>query len=180
VASWASLFQNEVEGAGTCATEIGQYSCMKLLKEMEAIESDADDEIQHVSLEDMEMMELPKDMRSIFSKVSENKNLSANLYVIPDRMALDQVQEMGESTEVVGKGQGRKPRDKWGPMLVEPRPTRVPRDGRTMLEKAQDRKNRVNLENSKGINKDPNPFSMLTASEIIEVAECVDICLGKN
>jgi hypothetical protein len=168
VAYWASLFQNDEEHSKTCASELGQYSCVKLLREMEAIESDADDEIQYMSLEDTEMVDLPKDLCSDLLENGENKNLPADLYVIPDRMDLDHEKQEGIS------------KNKWGIVLVEPRPSRVPRDGRTIMEKAQDRKKKTNLENTKGIDKSLNPFSILTTVEILEIAECVDISLGKD
>jgi hypothetical protein len=46
------------------------------------------------------------------------------------------------------------------------------------MEKAQDRKKRSNLEDPKGINKNLNPFFVLTTSEILDVAACTDIRLG--
>jgi hypothetical protein len=114
---------------------------VRLFREMEAIESDADDdEIQHMSHEDVGMMELPKELCPILSDSLENKSMPADLYVIPNRMVLDQNQEMEKGFEVISKGQEGKPRDKWGPVLMEPRPTIVPRDEIPIMEKARDRK----------------------------------------
>jgi hypothetical protein len=65
-------------------------------------------------------------------------------------------------------------------VLVEPRPARVPRDGRTMMEKAQERKIKVILEGNKGIVKNTNPFSALSTSEVLEAAECTGVRLGND
>jgi hypothetical protein len=45
VATWASLFQTEEENLSLRSSEIGQYSCTKLLREMENLESETEDEI---------------------------------------------------------------------------------------------------------------------------------------
>jgi hypothetical protein len=44
-ATWTSLFQTEEEIFGLENLEMGHYSCTRLLKEMEALESDADEEV---------------------------------------------------------------------------------------------------------------------------------------
>jgi hypothetical protein len=62
---------------------------------------------------------------------------------------------------------------KWGPILVEKRPSRIPKDGRTVMEKAQARKKLANLEGNKGISKTSNPFSALSSEEIISIAKDV-------
>jgi hypothetical protein len=59
---------------------------------------------------------------------------------------------------------------------VEPRPTRGNKDGRTMLEKVQDRKKKANLEEPKGISC--NPFSILSTSIISDIAQDTGIVLG--
>jgi hypothetical protein len=154
---------------------------VRLLREMEAIEFDTDDdEIQHIPLEDVEMLELPKELCPDLSENAENKSLPADLYVIQDKMVLDQNQAMDKMSDIICEGQEGRPKNKWGPVLVEPRPTKVPRDGRTIMEKAQDRKKKANLESTKGINKTLNPFFVLTTSEILEAAECVDVRLGND
>jgi hypothetical protein len=59
---------------------------------MEAIEAEVDeDEVQHMSLEDVEMMELPRDLCQELSENAENRGLPTDLYVIPDRMASSRV-----------------------------------------------------------------------------------------
>jgi hypothetical protein len=149
--------------------------------------------------EEMEMMNLLEDICSTLARGSENKNLPQDMYIIPDKMDSTQVEAMevdaahqslsvrgdGEQkevktggTEMVGKDRVKKNKEKWGSVLVENHPARVPRDGKTVLEKAQERKKRTNLEGSKGMNKNSNPFSVLAINEITNIAECVGVSLG--
>jgi hypothetical protein len=68
----------------------------------------------------------------------------------------------------------------WGPTLVEKRPSRKPKDGRTILEKAQERKKVCNLELPKGIKAQTNPFSILSSDVISVIANVVGVRLGCN
>jgi hypothetical protein len=61
----------------------------------------------------------------------------------------------------------RKHQGKWGPTLVDKRPNKFQRDGKTMLEKAQERKKINNLEKNKGIPKPLNPFSVMAVEEVV-------------
>jgi hypothetical protein len=70
-------------------------------------------------------------------------------------------------------------RGKWGPTLVEKRPSRFQKDGRTILEKAQERKMINNLKVNKGKTKPCNKFSVL-CSEIYQVAEVLGVKLVDN
>jgi hypothetical protein len=69
---------------------------------------------------------------------------------------------------------------KWGPVLIEKRPSRAPRDGRTIIEKAQDRKKKANLEDLQGIPKPMNQFIVLSNSEISNVVARTGISLGSS
>jgi peptide subunit release factor 1 (eRF1) len=51
-------------------------------------------------------------------------------------------------------------------------------DGRTVLEKAQDMKKKINLEEPKGITQ--NSFSLLSAQEFSNVARDTSISLGRD
>jgi hypothetical protein len=73
------------------------------------------------------------------------------------------------------EGKTKPNRRMWGPTLVEKRPCRRPNDGRTMLEIAQERKKRANLEIG---NKTSNPFSSLSVAEIATVADITKVKLG--
>jgi hypothetical protein len=48
------------------------------------------------------------------------------------------------------------------------------------LEKAQDRKKKMNLEGGKGNSKSYNPFSVLSHSDIAQIAKDVGVSLGSN
>jgi hypothetical protein len=63
---------------------------------------------------------------------------------------------------------------------MEKRPSRRPVDGRTILEKAQERKKVVNLETRKIGNKPSNSFSIPSQSEIAIIAKSVGIKLGSD
>jgi hypothetical protein len=60
VASWASLFQDRDNSMLAGNSEIGQYSCTRLLREMEMVESDFDEEIEGLSTYDLELVRLPE------------------------------------------------------------------------------------------------------------------------
>jgi hypothetical protein len=65
----------------------------------------------------------------------------------------------------------------WGPVLVEKRPTIFQRDGRMVLEKAQDRKKKINLEEPKGITC--NSF-VLSQDVVSDIAGDVGIKIGTD
>jgi hypothetical protein len=69
---------------------------------------------------------------------------------------------------------------KWGPVLVEPRPSRQAKDGRTVLEKAQDRKKLTNLDGRHGNSKTYNPFLVLSNSKITSVAKVISVVIGND
>jgi hypothetical protein len=67
---------------------------------------------------------------------------------------------------------------KWGPVLVEKRSSWNPRDGRTIMKKAQERKKLANLDAPNGTIKIANSFSILASVEISIVAKEIGISLG--
>jgi hypothetical protein len=67
-----------------------------------------------------------------------------------------------------------------GAVVIEKRPSRAPKDGMTILEKAQDKKKKVNLESNQGIPKSLNPFCALSFPEITDVAAKTGIRLGSS
>jgi hypothetical protein len=91
--------------------------------------------------------------------VNDHPSLPENLYEIPEMAE----QKMKASRGVVEGKMIRErvgwTKNKWGLVLIEPRPSMFPRDGRTVLEKAQDRKKKINLEGHQGMEKSSNPFS---------------------
>jgi hypothetical protein len=71
-------------------------------------------------------------------------------------------------------------KQKWGPILVEQKPSRHQRDGRTVLERDRERKKRNNLEGGQGNAKTYNTFSVLTNSEIVDIASIIDVSTVKD
>jgi hypothetical protein len=58
--------------------------------------------------------------------------------------------------------------------------SRQPRDGRIVLEKAQDKKKHINLEGGHGNAKSYNTFSVLSNSEIVHVVGVVKVEIGSD
>jgi hypothetical protein len=175
VADWANLFQDSEEQGSLRDCVVGEYSCTKLLKEMEVVASDSDEEIVDVAVED-EVMTIPDSwIQGGLPKGSE-KELTGNLYVLP---------EIGEGNEgsmdtQMHKEEVKKPEKKWGPVLVEKRPSRQQSEGRTVMEMAQKRKRRANLDGGKGNSNSYNPFSILSNVEITKMTSTVNVDIGKN
>jgi hypothetical protein len=177
VLDWASLFQNEEETKMLETSEIVQYSCTRLLREMEAAYSDLDDdEVNMVNVSDDEMVRMPDELLERLTDQEKVLGLPDNLYMI-----LENTQDITQGVEgkvKLARGKNQKEgRGIWGPTLVEKRPCRQPRDGRTMLEKAQDRK-RTNLEEMKGKSNTNNSFAPLAVDDILSVADEIGVNLG--
>lgn len=77
------------------------------------------------------------------------------------------------------KGGPSEPKQQWGPVLVEGRTRRQKHDGKSMLERARELKEKKNLERPKGI-KSSNPFEILLDPEIRNVSSIVDVKLGSS
>jgi hypothetical protein len=84
VATWANLFQNNVERFDLGSCEIGQYSCTKLLREMEVVDSEAEDETSDDAVEDVEMVCLPDEIYAEISSGKWLKDLPEDIYTLPD------------------------------------------------------------------------------------------------
>jgi hypothetical protein len=106
--------------------------------------------------------------------------LPDDLYSIPEAMCKPrQVVEQNECENSGATKTGNQP-GKWGPMLVEKRPSRRPQDGRSILEIAQDRKKKINLEVKAGMVKTKNPSHSNTVVDFASLAEVSGIHLGKS
>jgi hypothetical protein len=105
------------------------------------------------------------------------KDLLENLYVIPEMVKRDRV--LGEKVEADEDNSKQKMVEgNWGPTLVEKRAGRFQGDGRTVFEKAQERKKICNMECAKGRSKNYNSFNVLSAPVIDDLAKDVGISLG--
>jgi hypothetical protein len=97
VASWAGLFQDDEEARKMGRSEIAEYSCIRLLREMEALEQEEEeDEMQPMDQDDNELVTLHLNW---CEKIADNMNvdgLPENLYNIPE---VDAGQQVGKGTE---------------------------------------------------------------------------------
>jgi hypothetical protein len=143
VLDWASLFQSGEETRMLESNEIAQYSYTRLIREMEAAESDIEDEeMKMVNDSDEEMVRIPGDLLDKLAEQKKVLGLPENLYMLPE--LVDQngdkvaVEVLDHSEKNLNPGKG-----KWGPILIEKRPCKKPLDGRTIMEKAQYRKDKL-------------------------------------
>jgi hypothetical protein len=177
---WVSLLQNSEESVRMKSSELAQYSCSRLLREMEAVELESDEERETMCMDDAGLVSFPTEWINKKVEPMEVQGFSDSLYSLPD----PKVGTEPEHSDVDGaklKDNIRKENNtRWGPVLVEKRPSRNPKDGRTMLEKAQERKKMVNLEDPKGMTISFNPFSVLSSYEISKVAKNIGVSLGSS
>jgi hypothetical protein len=188
------------------ASEFEQYSCTQLLREMEVAMTDSEEEDPRVA-DDDELVRLPDTLINRNIEIQSNQSLPGDLYDLPDNvdmMELDQqksvgvgnsdheslgskenvdvkelvIQERVEMEQADQKAQGTK--KKWGAVLVEKRPSRHQLDGRTISEKAREKKKKTNLDGCKGNSKTYNPFSVLSYHDISSLAEVTGVSLGRD
>jgi hypothetical protein len=98
---------------------VGDYSCTTLLREMEVVASDSEEENVGVADDDEVMLILEEWIQGALPK-EEKGELSDNLYVLP-KLAEEKDgfvdTQMHEAIDI-------KPDKKWSPMLVEKRTSR--------------------------------------------------------
>jgi hypothetical protein len=127
------------------------------------------------------MINIPKNLSAELTEIRRDSTLRNDFYTLPDMMDITQ-EHPQEATEAKSIKEMKKwEKEKWGQVLVEPRPSRGVRDGRTVLEKAQDKKKKANLEIPKGIPQ--NSFAALSCTDIADISEIVvdtGIVLGRN
>jgi hypothetical protein len=102
VVTWASLIHNE--HLSLEASEIEQYSCTKLLREMEVVDSDDENEESMLAQDDVEMVCLPKNICAEISNEKWVKRRLEDIYTLPDmnHTLADQVMEEGPSKVAPG------------------------------------------------------------------------------
>jgi hypothetical protein len=175
----ARLFQNTDENKSLKESEMGQYSCTKLLKAMEVVMSKSDEE-------DLKIVEGVMNWSGCLGagwKIMEtrgNFGLPKNLYELPEIPGQNEAVQECKDVQMEDKKEQRGAKKKWGPILVEQRPSRQLKDGRIVLEKAQKRKKFTNLDGYHGNSKTYNPFSILSNSEISNVAKTVSVEIEKD
>jgi hypothetical protein len=134
VASWAGLFQDEVDSKMLEESEIEQYSCTKLLREMEALEVEDDDDEGLIRMDEDEVVNLPEGWAM---EIPEKSSLlPESRFVIPEIEMEHSLQSDNFVVAPVSEIDQRRGTTKWGHILVEKRPCKNQRDGKTMMEKA--------------------------------------------
>jgi hypothetical protein len=116
VVEWAS--NSEDQGA-LREFVVGDYSCTKLLREMKFVASDTEEESTGVADED-EVMLIPESWVQGALPMEDKGELPDNLYVLPKLVE----EKNGIEDIQMQEAENTKPRKKWGPMLVEKRPSR--------------------------------------------------------
>jgi hypothetical protein len=98
------LFQNEDEHLSLEAGEIGQYSCTKLLREMESADSDDENEGLMLAQDDVEMVCLLENICAEISNEKWVKKLLEDIYTLPDmnQTSADQVMEEEANKATLG------------------------------------------------------------------------------
>jgi hypothetical protein len=110
-ATWASLFQSRDENEALGKSELGQYSCARLLREMELAEQESDEEIQPIA-ED-ELVTLPPEWCKQMKGLEVAGSLPTDLYVIPEPGLQEKQAEESATIRGAGKDQ-RGLKQKWG------------------------------------------------------------------
>jgi hypothetical protein len=159
---------------------IGQYSCTNLLKELEAADSESVEENLMLVDGDDELVKNPNSWIEGIEMKSGLPVLPDDPFEIPNLPAKDELKQAQVRGKVEPSLRADETKKKWGLVLIEKRPSRVPRDGRTIMEKAQDRKKKANLDDIQGISKPINQFYVLSTSEISNVAARIGISLGSS
>jgi hypothetical protein len=83
VATWASLFQEDDEVKRMEGSGIGEYSCLRLLKEMEALEQEEEDELQPMDQDENELVTIPVGWCEKIAECMRIDGLPENVYNIP-------------------------------------------------------------------------------------------------
>jgi hypothetical protein len=110
--------------------------------------------------EDSELVTMPLAWCEEIAGSRKMEGLPEDLYNISEAMGLAQ---MDVERPYDQKRQAEEQKPKWGP---------------TMMEIAQEWKKITNLERVKGIPKHPNPFSVLSSLDVVDIANNVGISLG--
>ncbi|TVU22436.1 hypothetical protein EJB05_32130, partial [Eragrostis curvula] len=173
VNSWTSLFREDYMEQ-LLPNELSNFVGCNLIKEMELLGSDSEEEENAVEYkrEDSEMIELPE---KLVNNIMQERGykvkdlLDGDLVVLSDSAEMIRESQNDEDNTnlmdmaaagsdlehlTLKEDQQRHRMDskkkeatqKWGPVVAEKRSLRNRDDGRTMLEKAQDRKKKHNLE----------------------------------
>jgi hypothetical protein len=147
---------------------------------MEMAEIESDEEALDMSNGDDELVRILETWCHKLAGMEIVGSLPSDLYVLPEKDTNTEVRDNlegdGGDQDRAKQGTTKHVKGQWGPVLVEKRPCRRPKDGRTMMEIAQERKRKANLEGATGI-KSHNSFALLSSSEILNLASVTGVCL---
>ncbi|XP_062203848.1 uncharacterized protein LOC133906086 [Phragmites australis] len=166
---WVSLFQeNEME---VLHAELSEVRCANLLRDMELDDSEQEEGSGDQDPVDLpgenELVDLPQSWQQVASELQRPEPKESPVAVdgkLPQEWVWPDSERKGTQSDEGGdrKDDGdatksklleaernkvlKKGKKKWGPFVSDKRSKRVINDGRTMLERAQDLKKKVNLE----------------------------------
>jgi hypothetical protein len=145
---------------------------------MEVLEHEEEEDLHVMEQDEEELVSIPKEWCERLADDMKIDELPGDMYILPEMKEPfpEKKSEDGRARDTRCMQEDTK--GKWGPTLVDKRPSGFQRDDRTMLEKAQERKKIINMEKTKGITKTLNSFSVLAAEEIWSLAKVVGISLG--
>jgi hypothetical protein len=173
-------FPNSEECKKLETSKFGQYSCTQLLREMEASLSNAEDESMGVAGMEDELVMLSEALLEKAREYQSGATLPENLYVLHESTEV-QMQDQVHVSSLEKLDQGCNMNNKkWGSILVEKRTSKHQLDGKTVMEKAQERKKKADLDGYKGNSKTYNPLLILSCSDISNMAEVTGVSLGKD
>lgn len=172
--------------------EMNTQYCMNLLRAMELEEKEENSEMEQImeAGEDNELINLPEEWVYSLSEGEIRDNTQPPSEVNNGEEMLPEQEEqhdqegdvnmLGEQgkTTIGEEGRTKRKTNKWGPIQAEKRSTRLREDGKTALEKAQNLKRKVNLEDNQG--KKTYASAVLSKSEFFHIAEVVGVTVEKN
>jgi hypothetical protein len=113
------LFQDKENMGQIENSRIGDYSCIKLLRDMEALEQEEEEEVQ----DHEELVTLPEDWCARFVNSMQTNGLPKDLLSIPEVIKVEHNDVREEAREDGLGGAQKINRGKWGPTLVGKRPS---------------------------------------------------------
>jgi hypothetical protein len=125
VASWAALFQDS-DCCRVGSSELGHYSCTKLLKEMEVLESDVEEEEQDMMQADDELVRISVEWLQRSLEEHRSDGLPEDLDGLPEYRegkGVCNIENRKMAKAEVGTGKNKK--KERGPVLVEKRSIRA-------------------------------------------------------
>jgi len=142
--------------------------CANLLRRMELDESDSEEEIC------ASKMVVDEGMCSLGELINVQEFVGVEMNPVREDIQNEQVQKEVMQGDIQAK---KRQKRQWGPSLRVDRPRRVPEDGRTIMQRAQDLKEAKNT--MKGMTKKTS-FAFESNEVLLEKAKSVNISFGSD